>query len=110
MVVIVGAGHAVYRLDHLQRLRRRLGDDPFLQLMREYFSANTTRTVTAQSFLDKAGAPFAVDVEEGAAYLTTDIFPRLRSAILVYGTLRDAGANPNRAKMRDAKTVEGYVE
>jgi hypothetical protein len=24
--------------------------------------------------------------------------------------LRDAGANPERAKMRDAKTVEGYVE
>jgi len=24
--------------------------------------------------------------------------------------LRDAGANPDRAKMRDAKTVEGYVE
>ena len=24
--------------------------------------------------------------------------------------LRDAGANPNRAKLRDAKTVEGYVE
>jgi hypothetical protein len=24
--------------------------------------------------------------------------------------LRDAGANPEQAKMRDAKTVEGYVE
>jgi hypothetical protein len=24
--------------------------------------------------------------------------------------LRDAGANPDRAKMRDAKTVESYVE
>jgi hypothetical protein len=24
--------------------------------------------------------------------------------------LRDAGANPGNAKMRDAKTVEGYVE
>jgi hypothetical protein len=24
--------------------------------------------------------------------------------------LRDAGANPDRAKIRDAKTVEGYVE
>jgi len=24
--------------------------------------------------------------------------------------LRDAGANPDRAKMRDANTVEGYVE
>ena len=24
--------------------------------------------------------------------------------------LRDAGSNPDRAKMRDAKTVEGYVE
>jgi hypothetical protein len=24
--------------------------------------------------------------------------------------LRDAGANPEQAKMRDAKTVEGYIE
>ena len=92
----------------LDALRRRLGDDPFLQLMRDYFAANTTRTVTAQSFLEKAGAPFAVDVEEGAAYLTTDIWPRLRSAILVYGTLRDAGANRYAAEQMQKQFLDGY--
>jgi len=92
----------------LDSLRRRMGDDPFLQLMREYFAANTTRTVTAQSFLEKAGAPFAVDVEEGAAYLTTDIWPRLRSAILVYGTLRDAGANRYAAEQMQKQFLDSY--
>jgi hypothetical protein len=92
----------------LDALRRRLGDDAFLQLMREYFAANTTRTVTAQSFLEKAGVPFAVDVEEGAAYLTTDIWPRLRSAILVYGTLRDAGANRYAAEQMQKQFLDNY--
>ena len=31
-----------------------MGDDAFLKLMDDYFAANTTKTVTAQSFLDKA--------------------------------------------------------
>ncbi len=34
-----------------------MGDDAFLKLMSDYFAANTTKTVTAQSFLDKAGVP-----------------------------------------------------
>jgi hypothetical protein len=77
----------------LDALRKRLGDDAFLKLMRDYYAANTTKTVTAQSFLDRAGAPFAVDAGEGPAYLTTDIRARLSLAILVYGTVREAGAN-----------------
>jgi hypothetical protein len=92
----------------LDALRRRMGDDPFFQLMRDYFSANTTRTVTAQSFLDKAGASFAVDVKEGAAYLTTDIWHRLRSAMLVYGTLRDAGANRYAAEQLQKRFLDNY--
>jgi hypothetical protein len=92
----------------LDALRRRMGDDPFLQLMREYFAANTTKTVTAQSFLEKAGVPFAVDVEEGPVYLTDDIWPRLRSAILVYGTLRDAGANRYAAEQMQKQFLDSY--
>ena len=37
----------------LDALRRRMGDDAFLKLMRDYFDANTTKTVTAQSFWTK---------------------------------------------------------
>ena len=77
----------------LDALRRRMGDDAFLKLMRDYFAENSTKTVTAQSFLDRAGATFAVEAGDGPAYVTTDIMGRLRSAILVYGTLREAGAN-----------------
>jgi hypothetical protein len=78
----------------LDALRRKLGDDAFLKLMSDYFAANTTKTVTAQSFLDKAGVQFeAPDPGDGPAYLITDIERRLGSAIFVYGTNRDAGAN-----------------
>jgi hypothetical protein len=78
----------------LDSLRRRQGDDKFLALMSDFFAANTTRTVTAQSFLDKAGAAFAPpDVGSGVTYLTSDICNRLASAVLVYGTVREAGAN-----------------
>jgi hypothetical protein len=78
----------------LDSLRRKLGDDKFLQLMTEFFDANTTKTVTAQSFLDKAGVTFTPpDPGSGAVYLTSDIRHRLASAVLVYGTVREAGAN-----------------
>ena len=45
----------------LDALRRQLGDDAFFKLMSDYFTANTTKTVTAQSFLDRAGVPFNFD-------------------------------------------------
>ncbi len=78
----------------LDALRRKMGDDAFLKLMSDYFAANTTKTVTAQSFLDKAGvsANFT-EPADGPAYLAADIWRRLDSAVLVYGTVREAGAN-----------------
>ena len=78
----------------LDSLRRKLGDDPFLKLMTDYFAANTTRTVTAQSFLEKAGVPFEfTEPADGPAYSVSDIGRRLATAVLVYGTQREAGAN-----------------
>ena len=32
-----------------------MGDEAFLNLMRDYFRAHTTKTVTADSFLEQAG-------------------------------------------------------
>ncbi|HLY18244.1 MAG TPA: hypothetical protein VKR61_13520, partial [Bryobacteraceae bacterium] len=93
---------------YLDALRRRLGDDAFLKLMRDYFAANTTKTVTAQSFLDQAGVPFAVEAGEGTAYLTTDIGNRLRSAMLVYGTVREAGANRYAAEQLQKQFLDWY--
>jgi hypothetical protein len=78
----------------LDSLRRKMGDDAFLKLMRRYYSANTTKTVTAKSFLDAAGVKYNVpDPGNGPAYLPDDIGRRLSSAVIVYGTVREAGTN-----------------
>src|SRR5258708_7682270 len=82
----------------LDSLRSRMGDEKFLKLMKDYFEANTTRRVTAQSFLDAADAKFAMPPEEGhakghAVYLAADIYNRASSALIVYGHGADAGAN-----------------
>ena len=78
----------------LDSLRQKLGDDRFLKLMTDYFDANTTKTVTAQSFLDQAGVSFTPpDPGSGPVYLVSDMGRRLASAVLVYGTVREAGAN-----------------
>ncbi len=92
----------------LDALRRRMGDDTFLKLMSDYFAANTTKTVTAQSFLTQAGVPFSLDVEDGPAYVTTDIERRLRSAMLVYGTVREAGANRYAAEELQKQFLDRY--
>jgi len=78
----------------LDQLRRDMGDDKFLKLLTDFFAAHTTQTVTAQSFLDAAGVKFTMPQDSGGAiYATSDISSRLGSAILVYGTVTDAGAN-----------------
>ena len=92
----------------LDALRKRMGDDAFLKLMRDYFTANTTKTVTAQSFLGQAGASFTSDAGDGPAYLTTDIWGRLRSAILIYGTVREAGANRYAAEQMQKQFLDAY--
>jgi hypothetical protein len=92
----------------LDALRRRMGEDPFLKLMRDYFASNTTKTVTAQSFLNQAGATFTVDAGAGAVYKTTDLGDRLHSAILVYGTVREAGANRYAAEQLRKRFLDEY--
>jgi hypothetical protein len=78
----------------LDSLRRKIGDTAFLKLMSSYYAANTTKTVTAQSFLDAAGVKYEVpDPGDGPAYLAGDITRRLASAMIVYGTAREAGTN-----------------
>ena len=78
----------------LDALRHKLGDDKFFALMKSFFDANTTKAVTAQSFLDKAGVPFDfAEPAAGPAYIASDINRWLDSAVLVYGTVKEAGAN-----------------
>ncbi len=93
----------------LDGLRRKMSDDAFLKLMTGYFAANTTRTVTAQSFLDKAGVPFEFsEPADGAAYLTSDIGRQLASAAIVYGTVREAGANRYAAEQMQNRFLDWY--
>jgi hypothetical protein len=78
----------------LDSLRGRMGDENFLKLMRDYFEANSTKSVTAQSFLDAAGMEFAMPMDKGGAvYVAGDINERANSALIVYGTGADGGAN-----------------
>src|SRR5262249_8054669 len=93
----------------LDSLRHKLGDDAFFKLMADYFAANTTKTVTAQSFLDRAGVPFQFqEPADGPAYLVSDIQRRLATAVLVYGTNREAGANRFAAEQMQARFLDQY--
>lgn len=78
-------------LDHL---RRQIGDDRFFTLMSDFFRDNTTKTVSAQAFLDKAGTTYTPpEPGSGPVFLQSDLGRRLATAVLVYGTVREAGAN-----------------
>jgi hypothetical protein len=77
--------------------------------MADYFAANSTKTVTAQSFLDKAGVAFDfTEPGDGPAYLTGDISRHLASAVLVYGTVREAGANRYAAEQMQLRYLDRY--
>ena len=93
----------------LDSLRRKTGDDAFLKLMTDYFAANSTKTVTAQSFLDKAGVAYEfTEPGDGPAYLASDITRHLASALLVYGTVREAGANRYAAEQMQLRYLDRY--
>jgi hypothetical protein len=88
----------------LDGLRRKLGDDRFLQLMSDYFAAQTMKTVTAQSFLEKAGVTYELpDPGEGPAYMPRDLRGREVPAVIVYGTAQEAGANRYAAEQLQAR-------
>jgi hypothetical protein len=93
----------------LDSLRRKVGDDHFFTLMAEFFTAHAGATVTAQSFLEKAGEPFDFsEPEDGPTYLVADIYRRLTAAILVYGTGREAGANRYAAERIQSDLLDSY--
>lgn len=102
----------------LDALRQKIGDEPFLKLMGDYFASNTTKTVSAQSFLEMAKVPFdGTDPGDGPAYLPGDIRDRLANAAIVYGTTREAGTNRYAAELlqtryrdRDQREVPVYKD
>ena len=99
----------------LDSLRAKMGDDGFLKLMGDYFAAeNSTKTVTAQSFLDRVGLDKvsahldSIDPPDGPSYLTNDIWRRLPSTVIVFGTMRDAGANRYTAEQLQSRFLDRY--
>jgi hypothetical protein len=99
---------------YLDSLRRKMGDEAFLKLMNDYYAANTTKRVTAQSFMEKAGVQLAafevdsMDAKPGAAYLLVDIWRRLPTVAIVYGTQNEAGANRYAAEQVQKTFLERY--
>ena len=93
----------------LDQLRRDVGDDRFFKLMTDFFAAHTTQTVTGQSFLDAAGVKVTLPEDQGGAvYLASDIAKRLATAIIVYGTVTDAGANRYAAEQLQKKYLDWF--
>ena len=93
----------------LDSMRRKLGDDKFFSLLAAWFAENTTKTVSAKSFLDKAGVTFEfIEPADGPAYTVSDIGSRLGTAVLVYGTQREAGANRYAAEQLQAQYLNQF--
>ena len=98
----------------LDSLRAKMGDDGFLKVMDVFFRENSTKTVTAQSFLDRVGLDKlsahldSIDPPDGPSYLTNDIWRRLPSAVIVFGTMRDAGANRYTAEQLQSRFLDRY--
>ncbi len=78
----------------LDTMRRKMGDDSFLKTMNGYFAANSTKTVTAQSFLTAAGVTYEAPVPgDGAVYAAGDMRVITGAPVIIYGTLGEAGTN-----------------
>lgn len=93
----------------LDQMRREVGDDRFFKAMTDFFAANATKTVTGQSFLDAAGVKVELPADPGGTtYLASDIARHLATAIIVYGTVTDAGANRYAAEQLQKQYLDWY--
>ena len=104
----------------LDALRLEIGDEKFFALMRDFFAANTTKAVTTRQFRDAAGSGqdsfFRKWLEEpglpgdvgGAVWLQAHLVSRLNSAIIVYGTTTEAGANRYAAEQLQKRFLDMY--
>jgi hypothetical protein len=104
----------------LDALRREMGDDAFYALMKDFFERNTTKTIRAADFmlaagsthqalftkwLDSTGLP---EKSEGAIYAASAFRSRLSTAMIVYGTVAEAGANRYAAEQWQQQFIGMY--
>jgi hypothetical protein len=102
----------------LDALRREMGDDAFYSLMRNFFDQNTTKTVQSAAFVTLAKRPEFFekwlngtglpDTPDGPVYTSGMFRRRLASAIIVYGTQAEAGANRYAAEQWQRQFLEMY--
>lgn len=102
----------------LDALRRDMGDDAFYKLMRDFFEQNTTKTVHASDFVTAAAKPAFFekwlegiglpDTADGPAYTAGMFRRKLGSAIIVYGTQAEAGANRYAAEQWQKQFLEAF--
>lgn len=104
----------------LDALRNEMGDEPFFSLMRNFFDKNTTHAVRAEDFIAAAGESHKTffakwlngtglpDVADGPIYTANMLRRHLASAIIVYGTMAEAGANRYAAEQWQKQFLEQY--
>jgi hypothetical protein len=104
----------------LDALRRELGDDQFFAMMRDFFEANTTKSVTTAQFLAAAGekgrpvlekwlsGPGLPDQKPGPIYRASVMFRRAGSVVIVYGTVAEAGANRYAAEQLQGRLLDSF--
>ena len=95
--------------------------------MSEFYKTNSTKTVYSSAFvtavekaagrpvrdffsrwLESTGLPDTGARASGAAYLISSLMDRLNSAVLVYGTTREAGANRYAAEVLQKRCLDRY--
>ena len=112
----------------LDALKRELGEERFFKFLGEFFEMHTTKRVLSGQFvaaaekasgapmdaffsrwLEQPGLPESSDrPASGAAYLISSLHERLASAVIVYGTVKEAGANRYAAERLQATFLESY--
>ncbi len=104
----------------LDALRREMGEDAFYALMRDFFDHNTTKSVHASDFMTAAGsahqALFAKWLDstglpehaDGPLYVGAAWRAHVPSAIIVYGTMAEAGANRYAAEQWQRQFIGQY--
>jgi hypothetical protein len=95
-----------------------MGDEPFFALMKDFFSKNTTKAVNASAFIDAAGhkelfvkwldTAGLPESAEGPLYSASDLRRKLSSAMIVYGTLMEAGTNRYAAEQLQKQFLDQF--
>jgi hypothetical protein len=107
----------------LDAIRQAMGDDRFFALMQKFFTEHRTKRVAADAFLSAAGADAQAVVRQwlvaaripndagGPMYLLSSIHPLsgpISNAVIVYGTVTEAGANRYAAEQLQKHLLDWY--